>query len=48
MLETILTALISGGVTGVITIVSLKKDMDWVKEILAEHGTRINFLERNI
>ncbi len=48
MIETILTALISGAFTGIITVVTMRRDIEWIKNILAEHGERITFVERNI
>lgn len=50
---TVLIAMTSGAVTGIITVVSVHTDMKWIKQIVADHkerlnshSTRINKLER--
>lgn len=43
-----LAAMAGGAVTGIATIAVLKNDVRWLKEIIAEHGTRLTFIERNI
>ncbi len=55
MLENIITALISGGITGLVTVATIKNDVRWLKQILqehketlGEHAERLTFLERNI
>jgi hypothetical protein len=52
MIDTIITALVSGAVTGLVTVISIKKDVEWLKErlreIVAVYEERITFLERNI
>ncbi len=48
MVETFLTAFFGGALSGIVTVITLKADVRWLKEILAEHAERLTFIERNI
>jgi hypothetical protein len=47
IIDVILPSLCSGIVTGIVTILTLKIDVKWLKEIIASHDERIKHLERN-
>ena len=46
IIDIVLPSLVSGIVTGFITVLTLKIDVKWLKEILASHDERIKHLER--
>jgi hypothetical protein len=48
MIETLFISLISGAATGIVVVATMKADIRWLKNLLAEHAERLQFLERNI
>jgi len=46
LIDTLFTALISGAATGLVTVLTLKTDVKWLKEIIASHDERLKHLER--
>ena len=48
MLEILITAGVSGIITGIVTVVSLKTDMAWLKSAVSQHNQRLNKLEGKI
>ena len=48
MLEILITAGVTGIITGIVTVVSLKTDMEWIKSTVSNHNQRLNKLEGKI
>lgn len=46
MIETVLTIILSGAASGIATIIVLKNDMAWIKQVLHEHNERLTYIER--
>ena len=48
MLTELLLMLGSGAFTGLITVICIKKDVEWIKEIMTNHDDRLTYIERKI
>lgn len=48
MIEQILMAVLTGLVSSGLTLVVLKNDIKWMKEILNRHDQRIAYVERKV
>jgi len=46
ILENLSTAIVTGVVSGALTLIAIKNDVSWIKSKLTEHAERIVFLER--
>jgi len=46
LLNTIIPTIFSGTITGVFTIISMRKDISWLKEWLSKIEARIIYLEQ--
>lgn len=46
--NSILAAIVSGAITGMLTLTALRQDVSWLKEILSGHDQRLTYLERKV
>lgn len=48
MLETLIIAGVTGTVSAIVTIATIKTDITWIKRIINQHNQRLNKLEGKI